>query len=116
MANKPVLPLQGPAPKEIPLPNAPLVSVIAQVRFPTRLAVRNPDRIIGFQDLIGTHYPHLERRVHSIIRSSPPSTGGEIRFTGASRMTLAIGSSLSRRTSSLWRRAPTKAEQIFSNA
>jgi len=77
MANKPVLPLQGPAPKEIPLPNAPLVSVIAQVRFPTRLAVRNPDRIIGFQDLIGTHYPHLERRVHSIIRSSPPSTGGE---------------------------------------
>ena len=79
MANKPVLPLQGPAPKEIPLPNAPLVSVIAQVRFPTRLAVRNPDRIIGFQDLIGTHYPHLERQdiPSIIIGPSSPSMGGE---------------------------------------
>jgi uncharacterized protein (TIGR04255 family) len=53
--------------------------VIAQVRFPTRLAVRNPDRIIGFQDLIGTHYPHLERQdiPSIIIGPSSPSMGGE---------------------------------------
>ncbi len=80
MANKPVLPLQGHAPKEVPLPNAPLVSVIAQVRFPTRLAVRNADRVIGFQDLIGARYPHLERQdIPSImIGAAPfPSASGE---------------------------------------
>jgi uncharacterized protein (TIGR04255 family) len=78
MVNKPVLPLQGSAPKEIPLPNAPLVSVIAQVRFPTRLAVRNPDRIIGFQELIGTHYPYLERQeIPSIVIGQGPFAAGE---------------------------------------
>jgi uncharacterized protein (TIGR04255 family) len=80
MANKPVLPLQGAAPKEIALPNAPLVSVIAQVRFPTRLAVRSADRIIGFQDLICAHYPHLERQDISSFILGPgpsPTAGGE---------------------------------------
>ena len=62
MAKQPSLPLQGLPPREIALPRAPLVSVIAQVRFPTLLAVRNADRIIGFQDLIRAQYPHLERQ------------------------------------------------------
>jgi uncharacterized protein (TIGR04255 family) len=59
---RPELPLHGPAPAEIPLPNAPLVCVIAQVRFPTLLAVRNPDRIVGFQEAIRNRYPYLERQ------------------------------------------------------
>jgi uncharacterized protein (TIGR04255 family) len=56
------LPLLGPPPPEIALPKTPLVSVTAQVRFPTLLAVRNADRIIDFQDLIRARYPYLERQ------------------------------------------------------
>jgi uncharacterized protein (TIGR04255 family) len=56
------MPLHGPSPPEVPLSNAPLVSVIAQVRFPTLLAVRNPDRIANFQEAIRDRYPHLDRQ------------------------------------------------------
>ncbi len=62
MVKEPALPLLGPPPPEVALPDAPLVSVLAQVRFPTLLAVRSADRIIGFQDLIRARYPHLERQ------------------------------------------------------
>jgi uncharacterized protein (TIGR04255 family) len=62
MAKTPQMPLHGPSPHEVPLPNAPLVSVIAQVHFPALLAVRNPDRIASFQEAIRDRYPHLERQ------------------------------------------------------
>jgi uncharacterized protein (TIGR04255 family) len=62
MAKTPQMPLHGPSPAEVPLPNAPLVSVIAQVRFPTLLTVRNADRVAGFQEAIRDRYPHLERQ------------------------------------------------------
>jgi uncharacterized protein (TIGR04255 family) len=55
------LPLYGAPPAEVPLPEAPLVSVIAQVRFPTLLTVRITDRIIGFQEAIRDRYPYLSR-------------------------------------------------------
>jgi uncharacterized protein (TIGR04255 family) len=55
------LPLHGPAPAEIPLPEAPLISVIAQVRFPTLLTVPVAERIIGFQEAIRDRYPYLNR-------------------------------------------------------
>lgn len=61
MAKTPQMPLHGPSPPEVPLPNAPLVSVIAQVRFPTLLTVRNPDRVASFQEAIRDRFPHLER-------------------------------------------------------
>jgi uncharacterized protein (TIGR04255 family) len=61
MAKKRELPLHGPAPAEIPLPKAPLVSVIAQVRFPTLLTVPVAERIIGFQEAIRDRYPYLNR-------------------------------------------------------
>jgi uncharacterized protein (TIGR04255 family) len=73
MSEKTTLPLRGPAPREIPLPGAPLVSVVAQVRFPTLLAVRDPNRIIGFQDRIRAGYPHLEPQTSIVIG---PATGG----------------------------------------
>jgi len=61
-------PLTGPPPAEIPLPRAPLVRVIAQVRFPTILAIRNPDKTAGFQDAIRKTYPTLtEDRVHHVV-------------------------------------------------
>jgi uncharacterized protein (TIGR04255 family) len=54
--------LYGPAPREIPLPDAPLVSVIAQVRFPTLLTVPLSERIIGFHEAIRERYPYLDRQ------------------------------------------------------
>jgi uncharacterized protein (TIGR04255 family) len=54
-------PLRAPPPPEIPLERAPLLRVIAQVRFPTILAVRSADRVSGFQEIVGDRYPRLER-------------------------------------------------------
>jgi uncharacterized protein (TIGR04255 family) len=62
MAKQSGLPLDGPPPAEIPLRNAPLVSVIAQVRFPLHLPVRFPERVAIFQEAIGDRYPRLERQ------------------------------------------------------
>jgi uncharacterized protein (TIGR04255 family) len=61
-------PLTGPAPREVPLPRAPLVRVIAQVRFPTILAVRQPDRMIELQEVIRTDYPELRPEQSQNIR------------------------------------------------
>ena len=46
------LPLSGPPPAEVQLPNAPLVRVIAQVRFPQILAIRNPDTVAKLQQAV----------------------------------------------------------------
>jgi uncharacterized protein (TIGR04255 family) len=53
--------------------------VIAQVRFPTLLAVRSADRIIGFQDAIRAKYPYLERQDIPTIIIGPglPGSLGE---------------------------------------
>ncbi len=61
-------PLTGPSPKEVPLPRAPLVRVIAQVRFPTILAVRQPERMIGLQEAIRAEYPELRQEQGHNIR------------------------------------------------
>lgn len=52
-------PLTGPSPAEMPLPDAPLARVIAQVRFPKILAIRNPDKTAAFQERIRASYPFL---------------------------------------------------------
>ena len=62
MAHYPEMPLSGAPPEEIALRAAPLVRVIAQIRFSAVMAVRSSDRMIGFQDLIRATYPHLERQ------------------------------------------------------
>lgn len=52
---------------EVPLPRAPLARVIAQARFPSILAIRNPDKVAVFQEALRDTYPHLgEEQVHSI--------------------------------------------------
>jgi uncharacterized protein (TIGR04255 family) len=66
-------PLQGPPPPEIPLKNAPLLRVIAQVRFPTLLAVRSADRVAGFQDAVRDRYPYLEREDVAMLSVGPIS-------------------------------------------
>ena len=57
--NDPTSPFLAPPPKEIPLPKAPLVRVIAQVRFPPDLRLEDLRRIGPFQDKIRSSYPEL---------------------------------------------------------
>lgn len=44
---------------EVPLPNAPLVRVIAQVRFPQVLSVEKPEFVAPFQEALRKGYPVL---------------------------------------------------------
>jgi uncharacterized protein (TIGR04255 family) len=61
-------PLGGPPPNEVPLPRAPLVRVIAQIRFPTQLAVTDPATVARFQDTLRSTYPILEEeQVHHLV-------------------------------------------------
>lgn len=52
-------PLTGPPPVEVPLSRAPLVRVIAQVRFPMVASVEKRDFIAPFQESIRDEYPVL---------------------------------------------------------
>ena len=54
-------PLVAPPPKEVPLRDAPLVRVIAQVRFSPILSVQQPEFIAPFQEAIRAAYPALRR-------------------------------------------------------
>lgn len=52
-------PLTGKPPPEVPLSNAPLVRVVAQVRFPLVASVEKRDFIAPFQETIRAEYPVL---------------------------------------------------------
>lgn len=52
-------PLVAPPPPEIPLKDAPLVRVIAQVRFPEILSIEQRDFVAPFQEGVRTEYPVL---------------------------------------------------------
>jgi uncharacterized protein (TIGR04255 family) len=54
-------PLIAPLPKEVPLDHAPLVRVIAQVRFPLVVAIEQRDFIAPFQEAIRLKYPILRQ-------------------------------------------------------
>jgi uncharacterized protein (TIGR04255 family) len=62
-------PLTGPPPSEVPLPRAPLARVIGQVAFPRILAIRNPDIVAKFQEMIRATYPILseDRMPHIVV-------------------------------------------------
>lgn len=67
-------PLSGPPPVEVPLPQAPLVRVIAQVRFPLLLTILNPTTVATFQEAIRTSYPILEEEQVRHLVLQPAST------------------------------------------
>lgn len=52
-------PLTSAVPSEIPLPNAPLVRVIAQVRFPQVLSIEKREFVAPFQEDLRPRYPIL---------------------------------------------------------
>lgn len=53
-------PLIAAPPQEIPLSKAPLVRVIAQVRFPVILSIEESGFVAGFQEKIRAQYPVLQ--------------------------------------------------------
>src|SRR5687767_8934716 len=54
-------PLAGPPPSEVPLPNAPLAKVIAQVTFPLIASIEKAAFVGGFQEAIRARYPLLQQ-------------------------------------------------------
>ncbi len=72
MQKTPVDPLTGPIPDQVPLDNAPLVTVLCQVRFPTALYIR--DAIPKFQASVRHDYPELrqEQVVEVAVTPSGP--------------------------------------------
>lgn len=53
-------PLIDSSPKEVPLKNAPLIRVIAQMRFPTILSIENKGFVSSFQEAIREDYSILQ--------------------------------------------------------
>ncbi len=54
-------PLVAPSPVEVPLPQAPLVRVITQLRFPEILAIEQRDFVAPFQEALRAVYPVLRQ-------------------------------------------------------
>jgi uncharacterized protein (TIGR04255 family) len=54
-------PLVAPLPAEVPLKDAPLVRVIAQLRFPEILSIEQRDFVAPFQEAIRSTYPVLRQ-------------------------------------------------------
>lgn len=79
MATQLSLPFGTEAVDEVPLPNAPLVSVIAQVRFPEIISVSKPEFVAGFQEAIRRRYPvaRPERQMQAVITPQGVSAAGE---------------------------------------
>lgn len=65
-------PLVAPIPAEIPLPNAPLVRVIAQVRFPLVIAIQQREFVAPFQEAIRKRYPVLRQEQVQGLVVGPP--------------------------------------------
>jgi uncharacterized protein (TIGR04255 family) len=49
----------GDPPREVPLPQAPLVSVISQIRFPFIASIEKPEYIAEFQETIRKAFPDM---------------------------------------------------------
>ena len=73
---------------EVPLPRAPLARVIAQIRFPTILAIRDPDKVAVIQETLREIYPHLNQvQAHRIdlTAGEPPNIQQEFIWRLADR-------------------------------
>ncbi|MCE9583617.1 MAG: TIGR04255 family protein, partial [Planctomycetes bacterium] len=89
-------PILAPLPKEVPLANAPLVRVIAQVRFPLVVAIERRDFIAPFQEAIRAKYPVLRQEfAQPVVMNMSGLASGQgqtawrfLDVTGAWRVTL----------------------------
>jgi uncharacterized protein (TIGR04255 family) len=67
-------PLTAAAPKEIPLPDAPLISVICRINFPDVVSIAKSDFIAPFQESLRSAYPVLrpEQTMGFLISAALP--------------------------------------------
>lgn len=80
MNSTPAMPLSGPLPPEVPLPKAPLVSVLTQIKFPTILSIgTNDSDVAAFQEKIRSIYPILEREQSFNLVMGSPAAPPEVR-------------------------------------
>ena len=54
-------PLVGPPPPEVPLRHAPLIRVIAQIRFPLVVSIEQQEFVTPFQEALRSSYPVLRQ-------------------------------------------------------
>lgn len=74
-------PLTAPPAKEVSLPNAPLVRVLAQVRFLPILSAERRDFVAPFQEAIRKTYPVLQQELTQGLLLSPQGATPEQRQT-----------------------------------
>ena len=80
MVTLPASPLSGPLPREVPLLQAPLIRVLAQIKFPTILSIGTDEREVAtFQEKIRSVYPILERGQSFALVAGSPSIPPEVR-------------------------------------
>lgn len=73
-------PLYGQSPCEVPLLQAPLIRVLAQIKFPTILSIGSDENeVAAFQEKIRSVYPILERDQSFALVTGSSSTSPEIR-------------------------------------
>jgi uncharacterized protein (TIGR04255 family) len=87
-------PLTSPPPAEVHLERAPLVRVIAQVRFPEILAVEHRELVAPFQQAIRSPYPVLRREQSLGPFGASPNPQTAWRFSSADtewRLSLSPG-------------------------
>ena len=65
-------PLTAQPPEEVPLKDAPLIRVIAQVRFPPILSIEKKDFVGSFQEAIREKYPILQPEQTQTLVFGPP--------------------------------------------
>ncbi len=71
-------PFSGSPPVEVPLPRAPLVRVLSQIRFPPIFGIAEGSVVAPFQELIRADYPIAEKQViQRITPGSPISVESE---------------------------------------
>ncbi len=68
-------PFVAPAPSEVPLRNAPLARVIAQVRFPLVIAVEKREFVAPFQQAVQARYPVLRQEQAQAFVFGPGGPG-----------------------------------------
>jgi uncharacterized protein (TIGR04255 family) len=64
-------PFSGPAPKDIPLPRAPLLRVLTQIRFPIIVSIDKQDFIAPFQEAIRGEFPNFQSEQGKSILIGP---------------------------------------------
>jgi uncharacterized protein (TIGR04255 family) len=73
-------PFSADPPVRVPLPNAPLVRVLAQVRFPMIASISSPDFIAPFQEAIRKAFPVLKKdQAHEVVFGPQGAQPGSVK-------------------------------------